>query len=107
MLAVGLLGVAGDLDAGGEAGLALVGRDGAPDLAALAVRGGVADDDRAFLALLGTGEERAIVKNGKVDVATLMSVTLSCDHRAVDGALGAELLVAFKTLIENPVMMVV
>ena len=36
-----------------------------------------------------------------------MSVTLSCDHRAVDGALGAELIGAFKTLIENPVMMVV
>ena len=38
---------------------------------------------------------------------TIMSVTLSCDHRAVDGALGAELIGAFKTLIENPVMMVV
>jgi pyruvate dehydrogenase E2 component (dihydrolipoamide acetyltransferase) len=36
-----------------------------------------------------------------------MSVTLSCDHRSVDGALGAELIVAFKKLIENPVMMVV
>ena len=37
----------------------------------------------------------------------LMSATLSCDHRAVDGALGAELIGAFKALIENPVMMVV
>ena len=37
----------------------------------------------------------------------MMSVTLSTDHRAVDGALGAEMLGAFKTLIENPVMMVV
>jgi pyruvate dehydrogenase E2 component (dihydrolipoamide acetyltransferase) len=37
----------------------------------------------------------------------MISVTLSTDHRAVDGALGAELLGAFKTLIENPVMMVV
>ena len=37
----------------------------------------------------------------------MMSVTLSCDHRAVDGALGAELIGAFKMLIENPVMMVV
>jgi len=36
-----------------------------------------------------------------------MSVTLSCDHRAIDGALGGQLIVAFKTLIENPVMMVV
>jgi pyruvate dehydrogenase E2 component (dihydrolipoamide acetyltransferase) len=40
-------------------------------------------------------------------VAAMMSVTLSTDHRAVDGALGAELLAAFKTLIENPVMMIV
>jgi pyruvate dehydrogenase E2 component (dihydrolipoamide acetyltransferase) len=56
---------------------------------------------------VGTGEQRAIVRDGKVEVATMMSVTLSCDHRSVDGALGAELITAFKTLIENPVMMVV
>jgi pyruvate dehydrogenase E2 component (dihydrolipoamide acetyltransferase) len=56
---------------------------------------------------VGTSEERAIVKNGKIEVAQMMSVTLSCDHRAVDGALGAELIGAFKMLIENPVMMVV
>jgi len=56
---------------------------------------------------VGTSEERAIVKNGKIEVAQMMSVTLSCDHRAVDGALGAELIGAFKKLIENPVMMVV
>ena len=47
------------------------------------------------------------MRNGKIEVATMMSATLSCDHRAVDGALGAELLGAFKRLIENPVMMVV
>ena len=56
---------------------------------------------------VGTAEERAIVKNGKIEAAHLMSVTLTCDHRAIDGALGAELITAFKTLIENPVMMVV
>jgi pyruvate dehydrogenase E2 component (dihydrolipoamide acetyltransferase) len=56
---------------------------------------------------VGTGEERAVVRNGKIEAAMIMSVTLSCDHRALDGALGAELIVAFKTLIENPVMMVV
>jgi pyruvate dehydrogenase E2 component (dihydrolipoamide acetyltransferase) len=56
---------------------------------------------------VGTGEQRAIVKNGKIEAATIMSVTMSCDHRAVDGALGAELIGAFKALIENPVMMVV
>src|SRR5882724_3033109 len=56
---------------------------------------------------VGTTEERAIVKGGKIEVAQMMSVTLACDHRAVDGALGAELIGAFKVLIENPVMMVV
>jgi pyruvate dehydrogenase E2 component (dihydrolipoamide acetyltransferase) len=56
---------------------------------------------------VGAGEERAIVKNGKIEAAHIMSVTLTCDHRAIDGALGAELITAFKTLIENPVMMVV
>ncbi|RVD47005.1 pyruvate dehydrogenase complex dihydrolipoamide acetyltransferase, partial [Mesorhizobium sp. M8A.F.Ca.ET.023.02.2.1] len=53
------------------------------------------------------GEERAVVKNGEIRIATVMSVTLSTDHRAVDGALGAELLVAFKKLIENPMGMLV
>ena len=47
------------------------------------------------------------MRNGKIEIATLMSVTLSCDHRAIDGALGAQLITAFKTLIENPVMMIV
>jgi pyruvate dehydrogenase E2 component (dihydrolipoamide acetyltransferase) len=55
---------------------------------------------------VGTSEERAVVNGGKIEVAHIMSVTLSCDHRAVDGALGAELIGAFKKLIENPVMMV-
>jgi pyruvate dehydrogenase E2 component (dihydrolipoamide acetyltransferase) len=67
----------------------------------------VINPPHATILAVGTGEERAIVKNGKIEAATIMSVTLSCDHRAVDGALGAELIGAFKTLIENPVMMVV
>ena len=52
------------------------------------------------------GVEHTIIPD-RIEAATLMSVTLSCDHRAVDGALGAELIGAFKLLIENPVMMVV
>src|SRR5579871_2257512 len=56
---------------------------------------------------VGTSEERAVVRGGKIEIAQMMSVTLSCDHRAIDGALGAELIGAFKTLIENPVMMMV
>src|SRR6266852_5422861 len=67
----------------------------------------VINPPHATILAVGTGEERAIVKNGKIEVAQIMSVTMSCDHRAVDGALGAELLGAFKMLIENPVMMVV
>jgi len=67
----------------------------------------VINPPHATILAVGTGEERAIVRNGKVEVAQIMSVTLSCDHRAVDGALGAELIGAFRLLIENPVMMVV
>jgi pyruvate dehydrogenase E2 component (dihydrolipoamide acetyltransferase) len=67
----------------------------------------VINPPHATILAVGTGEERAIVKNGKIEAAQIMSVTLSCDHRAVDGALGAELIGAFKMLIENPVMMMV
>jgi pyruvate dehydrogenase E2 component (dihydrolipoamide acetyltransferase) len=67
----------------------------------------VINPPHATILAVGAGEERPVVRNGKIEAAMLMSVTLACDHRAVDGALGAELLVAFKTLIENPVMMVV
>jgi pyruvate dehydrogenase E2 component (dihydrolipoamide acetyltransferase) len=67
----------------------------------------VINPPHATILAVGAGEDRPIVKNGKIEVAQIMSVTLSCDHRAVDGALGAELIGAFKLLIENPVMMVV
>jgi pyruvate dehydrogenase E2 component (dihydrolipoamide acetyltransferase) len=67
----------------------------------------VINPPHATILAVGASEERPIVKNGKIEIAQIMSVTLSCDHRAVDGALGAELLGAFKKLIENPVMMVV
>ena len=67
----------------------------------------VINPPHATILAVGTGEERAVVRNGKIEAAHMMSVTLSCDHRAVDGALGAELIGAFKSLIENPVMMLV
>ena len=67
----------------------------------------VINPPHATILAVGTSEERAVVRNGKIEVAHMMSVTLSCDHRAIDGALGAELIGAFKMLIENPVMMVV
>src|SRR5215216_1183212 len=56
---------------------------------------------------VGGGAQRAVVRKGELAVATVMSVTLSCDHRAVDGALGAQLIAAFKELIENPMGMLV
>lgn len=56
---------------------------------------------------IGAGEKRAVVKDGILAAATIMSVTLSVDHRAVDGALAAELAQGFKTIIENPLSMVI
>lgn len=56
---------------------------------------------------VGAGEQRAVVKNGQVAVATVMTVTLSVDHRSVDGSVGAEFLAAFKPLIEKPYSLVV
>jgi pyruvate dehydrogenase E2 component (dihydrolipoamide acetyltransferase) len=51
---------------------------------------------------VGAGEARVVAKNGAPAVATIMSVTMSCDHRAIDGALGAQLLAEFKRIIEHP-----
>jgi pyruvate dehydrogenase E2 component (dihydrolipoamide acetyltransferase) len=86
---------------GGTSAVSNLGMYGIKDFTA------VINPPHATILAVGAGEERAVVKNGKIEAAHIMSVTLSCDHRAVDGALGAELIGAFKTLIENPVMMVV
>jgi pyruvate dehydrogenase E2 component (dihydrolipoamide acetyltransferase) len=67
----------------------------------------VINPPHASILAVGTSEERPVVRSGKIEIAHIMSVTLSCDHRAIDGALGAELIGAFKMLIENPVMMMV
>ncbi|HUD88689.1 MAG TPA: pyruvate dehydrogenase complex dihydrolipoamide acetyltransferase [Xanthobacteraceae bacterium] len=67
----------------------------------------VINPPQSTILAVGTGEERAVVRDGKIEAAHIMSVTMSCDHRAVDGALGAVLIGAFKALIENPVMMLV
>src|SRR6516225_3446927 len=67
----------------------------------------VINPPHATILAVGTSEERPVVRGGKIEIAHMMSVTLSCDHRAIDGALGAELIGAFKVLIENPVMMMV
>ena len=86
---------------GGSTTISNLGMYGIKDFAA------VINPPHATILAVGAGEERAVVRNGALAVATIMTVTLSTDHRAVDGALGAEMLGAFKKLIENPVMMVV
>lgn len=62
----------------------------------------VINPPQAAIMAVGAGEQRAIVVEGELKPATVMTVTLSCDHRAIDGALGAQLLAAFKTYIEYP-----
>ncbi|WP_136657307.1 pyruvate dehydrogenase complex dihydrolipoamide acetyltransferase [Nitratireductor sp. XY-223] len=67
----------------------------------------VINPPHATILAVGAGEQRPVVKDGALAIATVMSVTLSTDHRAVDGALGAELLAAFKGYVENPFAMLV
>ncbi|MGE0629266.1 MAG: pyruvate dehydrogenase complex dihydrolipoamide acetyltransferase [Hyphomicrobiaceae bacterium] len=68
----------------------------------------VINPPHATILAVGAGEKQPVVgANGQIEAATIMSCTLSCDHRVVDGALGAELLNAFKQLIEDPVRMLV
>lgn len=86
---------------GGTTAVSNLGMFGIKDFAA------VINPPHATILAVGAGEERAVVKNGEIKIANMMSVTLSTDHRAVDGALGAELLVAFKRHIENPMGMLV
>lgn len=86
---------------GGTTAISNLGMYGIKDFTA------VINPPHATILAVGTSEERPVVRAGKIEIAHIMSVTLSCDHRAVDGALGAELIGAFRTLIENPVMMMV
>ena len=67
----------------------------------------IVNPPHATILAVGAGEQRVIVKNGAPAVATVMSVTVSTDHRAVDGALAAEMMQAFKGFIENPMSMLV
>lgn len=67
----------------------------------------IVNPPHASILAVGAGEKRVVVKNNAPAVATVMTCTLSTDHRAVDGALGAELMAAFRTLIENPMGMLV
>ncbi|GJD77632.1 pyruvate dehydrogenase complex dihydrolipoamide acetyltransferase [Methylobacterium gregans] len=67
----------------------------------------VINPPQSSILAVGAGEKRVVVKDGQPTVAQVMTATLSCDHRVLDGALGAELVAAFKGLIENPMGMLV
>jgi pyruvate dehydrogenase E2 component (dihydrolipoamide acetyltransferase) len=67
----------------------------------------VINPPQASILAVGRAEKRPVVKDDTLKIATVMSVTLSVDHRVIDGALGAELLAAFKAYIEDPVTMLV
>jgi pyruvate dehydrogenase E2 component (dihydrolipoamide acetyltransferase) len=84
---------------GGTSSVSNLGMFGIKDFAA------VINPPHGTILAVGVGEERVFADKGQVKTGHFMTVTLSCDHRAVDGALGAELLAAFKGLIETPVMM--
>jgi pyruvate dehydrogenase E2 component (dihydrolipoamide acetyltransferase) len=66
---------------------------------------GVINPPHAAILAVGAGEQRAIVASGKIEAATMMTVTMSCDHRVVDGATGARFLEAFKQFVEEPAAM--
>jgi pyruvate dehydrogenase E2 component (dihydrolipoamide acetyltransferase) len=84
---------------GGTFSISNLGMFGVRDFAA------VINPPHGGILAIGAGERRPVVKNGVLAIATVMSCTLSCDHRAVDGAVGAQFLAAFKKLVEDPLTM--
>ena len=82
---------------GGTFSISNLGMYGIKDFAA------VINPPQGAILAVGAGEQRPVVKAGALGIATIMSVTLSVDHRAVDGAVGAEYLAAFKRLVEDPI----
>jgi pyruvate dehydrogenase E2 component (dihydrolipoamide acetyltransferase) len=67
----------------------------------------IINEPQGAILSVGTGEKRPVVRGNELAVATVMTVTLTCDHRVVDGATGARWLAAFKPLIEDPITMIV
>ncbi|MDP3749892.1 MAG: pyruvate dehydrogenase complex dihydrolipoamide acetyltransferase [Phenylobacterium sp.] len=67
----------------------------------------IINEPQGAILSVGVGAQQPVVKNGELTIATVMSVTLTCDHRVVDGAIGARWLQAFKALIEDPITMIV
>jgi pyruvate dehydrogenase E2 component (dihydrolipoamide acetyltransferase) len=67
----------------------------------------IINEPQGAILSVGAGEKRPVVRGNELAVATVMTVTLTCDHRVVDGATGARWLAAFKPLIEDPITMIV
>ena len=65
----------------------------------------VINPPHAGILAVGAGEERVVVRDGKMEVAQVMTVTMSCDHRVIDGATGARFLQVFKHFVEDPAAM--
>jgi pyruvate dehydrogenase E2 component (dihydrolipoamide acetyltransferase) len=84
---------------GGSFSISNLGMFGIKDFAA------VINPPQGCILAVGAGEQRPVVKNGALAIATVMSVTLSVDHRVVDGSVGAEFLAAFKKIVEDPLAM--
>ncbi len=84
---------------GGTFSISNLGMYGVRDFAA------VINPPHGGILAVGAGEQRPVVRDGALAIATVMSCTLSCDHRAVDGAVGAQFLAAFKMLVEDPLTM--
>jgi pyruvate dehydrogenase E2 component (dihydrolipoamide acetyltransferase) len=67
----------------------------------------IINEPQGCILSVGAGEKRPVVRGDQIAIATVMSVTLTCDHRVVDGAIGARWLSAFKSMIEKPITMIV
>jgi pyruvate dehydrogenase E2 component (dihydrolipoamide acetyltransferase) len=67
----------------------------------------IINEPQGAILSVGVGEKRPVVRGNEIAIATVMSVTLTCDHRVVDGATGARWLAAFKPLLEDPITMIV
>jgi pyruvate dehydrogenase E2 component (dihydrolipoamide acetyltransferase) len=68
--------------------------------------GAIVNPPQGAILAIGAGEQRAVIKDGQVKAATVMTVTMSTDHRCIDGAIGAEYLQIFKKLIESPMSLI-
>jgi len=67
----------------------------------------IINEPQGAILSVGAGEKRPVVRGDKIEIATVMSVTMTCDHRVVDGATGAKWLAAFKPLLEDPITLIV